>query len=198
MPTSTTHWPGSASNWRRAVAQPSPPEPTPPSPNPPAPFPPREGGDPASPLPSPPRCVGGGGGGGRLPSPAAPGGARQQREPLSADPSSGPGVGAAPPPSPLEGEGSGMRVDKGEPKNLEVEPLPSPYEGEGAGVGASPLPQRGREGWEKGLLILIVLLGLGLRLWGIGWSLPDVRHPLATYHPDELVNLNAARAADIP
>ncbi len=91
-----------------------------------------------------------------------------------------------------------MREDKGEPKNLEVEPLPSPYEGEGAGVGASPLPQRGREGWEKGLLILIVLLGLGLRLWGIGWSLPDVRHPLATYHPDELVNLNAARAADIP
>jgi 4-amino-4-deoxy-L-arabinose transferase-like glycosyltransferase len=46
--------------------------------------------------------------------------------------------------------------------------------------------------------LLIVVLGLALRLWGIGWSLPDARHPLATYHPDELINLNAARAADIP
>ncbi len=48
-----------------------------------------------------------------------------------------------------------------------------------------------------GLLVLIVVLGLALRLWGIGWSLPDARHPLATYHPDERVNLNAALQADI-
>ena len=45
---------------------------------------------------------------------------------------------------------------------------------------------------------IITLFGLLIRLWGIGWSLPDARHPLATYHPDELVNLNAALAADIP
>jgi hypothetical protein len=48
-----------------------------------------------------------------------------------------------------------------------------------------------------GLLLLIVLLGTGLRFRGITWSLPDVRHPLATYHPDERVNLNAALQADI-
>jgi 4-amino-4-deoxy-L-arabinose transferase-like glycosyltransferase len=49
-----------------------------------------------------------------------------------------------------------------------------------------------------GVVALIVLFGLLLRLWGIGWSLPDAHHPLATYHPDELVNLNAARQADLP
>lgn len=49
-----------------------------------------------------------------------------------------------------------------------------------------------------GQVTAIVLLGLILRLWGIGWSLPDQRHPLATYHPDELINLNVARAVDIP
>jgi 4-amino-4-deoxy-L-arabinose transferase-like glycosyltransferase len=48
-----------------------------------------------------------------------------------------------------------------------------------------------------GRVALIVLLGLALRLWGIGWSLPNAAHPLATYHPDELVNLNAALSADI-
>jgi len=54
---------------------------------------------------------------------------------------------------------------------------------------------------DKRILVLVALiigLGLALRLWGIGWSLPDARHPLATYHPDESINLNAARAADIP
>lgn len=49
-----------------------------------------------------------------------------------------------------------------------------------------------------GIVLAITLLGLLLRLWGIGWSLPDARHPLATYHPDELINLSAARLADIP
>ena len=54
-----------------------------------------------------------------------------------------------------------------------------------------------RDKQALGLLLLIVALGLGLRFWGIGWSLPDARHPLATYHPDEKVNLNAALQADI-
>lgn len=49
-----------------------------------------------------------------------------------------------------------------------------------------------------GLLSLIVLLGLGLRMWGLGWSLPNAQHPLATYHPDERVNLGATLNVDIP
>ena len=44
---------------------------------------------------------------------------------------------------------------------------------------------------------LLVLLGLVLRLWGIGWSLPNARHPRATYHPDERVNLIATQSVDI-
>ena len=54
-----------------------------------------------------------------------------------------------------------------------------------------------RDKQALGLLVLIVALGMGLRIWGIRWSLPDARHPLATYHPDERVNLNAALQADI-
>ncbi len=48
------------------------------------------------------------------------------------------------------------------------------------------------------LLIAICILGASLRFAGITWSLPDVAHPLATYQPDELINLNAAMQADIP
>lgn len=48
-----------------------------------------------------------------------------------------------------------------------------------------------------GVVAAITLLGLALRLWGIGWSLPDARHPIATYHPDELINLQAAEAVDL-
>jgi 4-amino-4-deoxy-L-arabinose transferase-like glycosyltransferase len=48
-----------------------------------------------------------------------------------------------------------------------------------------------------GLLALLTLFGLALRLWGITWGLPDARHPISTYHPDELVNLNAANQADL-
>ena len=44
---------------------------------------------------------------------------------------------------------------------------------------------------------LVLLLGLALRLWGIGWSLPNAQHPLATYHPDELVNLAATQNVDL-
>lgn len=63
----------------------------------------------------------------------------------------------------------------------------------------SKAEKKGGQDWRTiGLVALIVALGLALRLWGIGWSLPNAQHPLATYHPDELVNLNAALAADIP
>ena len=55
-----------------------------------------------------------------------------------------------------------------------------------------------RDKQALGLLVLTVLLGLMLRMAGLTWSLPDARHPLATYHPDELINLTAATAADIP
>lgn len=48
------------------------------------------------------------------------------------------------------------------------------------------------------LLALVVIFGLFLRVQGIRWSLPDARHPLATYHPDEMINLEAALRADIP
>ena len=48
------------------------------------------------------------------------------------------------------------------------------------------------------LLALVVAFGLFLRVEGIRWSLPDTRHPLATYHPDELINLEAALKVDIP
>ena len=66
--------------------------------------------------------------------------------------------------------------------------------------------QRKRFDWQSmdrrdkqalGLLLLVVVLGMGLRFRGLTWSLPDARHPLATYHPDERVNLNAALQADI-
>ena len=55
-----------------------------------------------------------------------------------------------------------------------------------------------RDRQALGLLVLTLLLGLMLRTAGLTWSLPDARHPLATYHPDELINLSAATAADIP
>lgn len=55
-----------------------------------------------------------------------------------------------------------------------------------------------RDKQALGLLVLTVLLGLMLRTAGLTWSLPDTRHPIATYHPDELINLSAATAADIP
>ena len=55
-----------------------------------------------------------------------------------------------------------------------------------------------RDKQALGLLFLTILLGLMLRTAGLTWGLPDARHPLATYHPDELINLSAATAADIP
>lgn len=52
---------------------------------------------------------------------------------------------------------------------------------------------------RKDILLVGVLfvLGLTLRLGGIGWGLPDKRHPLASYHPDEMINLNASMQADL-
>lgn len=42
------------------------------------------------------------------------------------------------------------------------------------------------------LLVLVLALGLGLRLYGIRWGLPDASHPLHSYHPDEALHLFAA------
>ena len=47
------------------------------------------------------------------------------------------------------------------------------------------------------LLLLVVALGMGLRFQALTWSLPNAQHPLATYHPDERLNLGAAMQADI-
>ena len=58
-----------------------------------------------------------------------------------------------------------------------------------------PREVAGRRVWIA--LAAIILLGLALRVSGLAWSLPDQRHPISTYHPDELVNLGAAQAADI-
>ena len=63
---------------------------------------------------------------------------------------------------------------------------------------AAPKENAKRDQAALGLLVLTLLLGLLLRGAGLTWSLPDARHPLATYHPDELINLSAATAADIP
>ena len=47
------------------------------------------------------------------------------------------------------------------------------------------------------LLALVIILGSTLRFVGIGWSLPDARHPVATYHPDEAVDFKALQFVDI-
>jgi len=70
----------------------------------------------------------------------------------------------------------------------------------------APTPSRKRFDWSSldrrdkqalALLLLIVALGMGLRFGALDWSLPNAQHPLATYHPDERVNLTAAMQADI-
>lgn len=42
-------------------------------------------------------------------------------------------------------------------------------------------------------LFAAVVLGLGLRLYGIKWGLPDATHPEYSYHPDEVLHLIFAR-----
>jgi 4-amino-4-deoxy-L-arabinose transferase-like glycosyltransferase len=72
---------------------------------------------------------------------------------------------------------------------------------QGAEPAASAAAVKARTPHDKRIIVLVALivaLGLALRLWGIGWSLPDARHPIATFHPDEFVNLTAATTADIP
>ena len=46
---------------------------------------------------------------------------------------------------------------------------------------------------ESIILLAVVALGLGLRLYGIRWGLPDAAHPGYSYHPDETLNLVWAR-----
>jgi 4-amino-4-deoxy-L-arabinose transferase-like glycosyltransferase len=95
-----------------------------------------------------------------------------------------------------------MTVETAEPEiveqtELQVQPAVA-RNGGGPPKGRAGLGLKTPPDWPTiGRVALIVLLGLALRLWGIGWSLPNAAHPLATYHPDELVNLNAALAADI-
>ncbi len=117
---------------------------------------------------------------------------------LTPDPFPNQGEGSAPTPNPSPknrgGEAnSGVSVSSQEdtgPQATERRDLSHRRKGN--------LFPRDLRGWPLACLAVIVLVGLALRLWGIGWSLPDARHPLATYHPDELINLNASRAADLP
>ncbi len=64
-------------------------------------------------------------------------------------------------------------------------------------VNSKPQVKRKADWPTVGWVTLILLLGLGLRLWGLGWSLPNAQHPLATYHPDELVNFAATQNVDL-
>ncbi|MHB8743640.1 MAG: ArnT family glycosyltransferase [Sulfuricaulis sp.] len=43
------------------------------------------------------------------------------------------------------------------------------------------------------ILFFALILGLGLRLYGIRWGLPDATHPKYSYHPDETLHLLFAR-----
>jgi hypothetical protein len=62
---------------------------------------------------------------------------------------------------------------------------------------AQPPKRRSNRAVHLGLLSLIMMLGISLRFWGIGWSLPDQRHPQSTYHPDELVNYEATQYVNV-
>lgn len=52
--------------------------------------------------------------------------------------------------------------------------------------------------FSKGAVVAIILVGFLVRFVGLRWSLPNLYHPFATYHPDELIDLQAALQADIP
>jgi hypothetical protein len=45
--------------------------------------------------------------------------------------------------------------------------------------------QARRRSWQTAALLGILVLGLALRLWGIGWGLPDGHRRAVSYHPDE-------------
>jgi 4-amino-4-deoxy-L-arabinose transferase-like glycosyltransferase len=49
---------------------------------------------------------------------------------------------------------------------------------------------------SRWIALLLTLLGLVLRLWGITWSLPNRQH-LYSYHPDEILVLWASHSADV-
>jgi 4-amino-4-deoxy-L-arabinose transferase-like glycosyltransferase len=68
----------------------------------------------------------------------------------------------------------------------------------GNDVGKAQMPKRSyNPGIKLGLLSTIIVVGIVLRFWGIGWSLPDKRHPLATFHPDERVDFVVNGSFDI-
>ncbi len=81
------------------------------------------------------------------------------------------------------------------PESPELEPN---VEDSGTPLDSPPTPSPPmHRAVSAGLLSLIVLVGIVLRFWGIGWSLPDARHPLATFHPDELVNYNVSQNVSV-
>lgn len=74
----------------------------------------------------------------------------------------------------------------------------SPEEvGQYAGQAGQPVVSEPNRRIVYGLLAVITVLGICLRFWGIGWGLPDVRRPLATYHPDEVINFSASQRVDM-
>ncbi len=64
------------------------------------------------------------------------------------------------------------------------QPSPPDTAQEGPHAGPSTRAETAPYGW----LVLILLLALALRLWGITWALPNAQHTFS-YHPDEGVNL---------
>ena len=95
-------------------------------------------------------------------------------------------------------------ITSGSPSNTESSPSPPPpseLSSESETVACSApktlLSEKNARAVVPIILTLVLGLGLFLRLWGIGWSLPDQRHPLATYHPDERINLSAAQNVDL-
>ncbi len=83
--------------------------------------------------------------------------------------------------------------------SIDTDKAQQPEEAPQLEQGNSPKQPRKRIEWQVVLIVSILLMGgLGLRLRGITWSLPDTRHPIATFHPDESINLQAAMTVDIP
>jgi hypothetical protein len=54
----------------------------------------------------------------------------------------------------------------------------------------NPSDRETSRGRARLFLVGITLLALTLRIWGIRWGLPDGRHPLRSYHPDEALLFN--------
>lgn len=53
-----------------------------------------------------------------------------------------------------------------------------------------------RKRWPAAMLFGILILALGLRLWGIGWGLPNGQTRAVSYHPDENTYLHLIATAN--